>query len=109
MSPAYDPLSAGIIGRSAAIVKLTRTIAKVAASHANVLIEGESGTGKELVARAIHMTSPLPVPLSPSMRTLAWDAATFAMVRVSLTMAALRPMMPADNGSYAGVMSMVHL
>ncbi|HZI93073.1 MAG TPA: sigma-54 dependent transcriptional regulator [Patescibacteria group bacterium] len=57
MSPAHDPLSAGIIGRSAAIVKLTRTIAKVAASHANVLIEGESGTGKELVARAIHMTS----------------------------------------------------
>lgn len=58
MSPRDDPTCAGIIGRSPAMAKLTRTIVKVAASHANVLIEGESGTGKELVARAIHMASP---------------------------------------------------
>ena len=48
----------GIVGRSAPMVKLARLIARVAASHANVLIEGESGTGKELVARAIHRGSP---------------------------------------------------
>ena len=50
--------SPGIVGRSAPMVKLARLIARVAASHANVLIEGESGTGKELVARAIHRGSP---------------------------------------------------
>jgi len=33
---------------------LFQTMAKVAPSSANVLIQGESGTGKELVARAIH-------------------------------------------------------
>ncbi|HKZ20443.1 MAG TPA: sigma-54 dependent transcriptional regulator, partial [Acidimicrobiia bacterium] len=48
----------GIIGRSPAIVKLSKLIVKVAASHANVLVQGESGTGKELVARAIHLASP---------------------------------------------------
>jgi len=48
----------GIVGTSAVMVKLSRLILKVAASHANVLIEGESGTGKELVARAIHTGSP---------------------------------------------------
>ena len=53
-----QPSEPGIIGRSALMVKLARTLNKVAASHANVLIEGESGTGKELVARAIHMASP---------------------------------------------------
>jgi len=55
---AARPEAAGIIGRSAVMVKLARTLTKVAASHANVLIEGESGTGKELVARAIHLASP---------------------------------------------------
>jgi len=47
-----------IIGQSAAMVKLSSLIEKVAASHVNVLIEGESGTGKELVAKAIHQSSP---------------------------------------------------
>jgi len=46
-----------IIGASAAMVKLSSLIEKVAASHVNVLIEGESGTGKELVAKAIHRAS----------------------------------------------------
>jgi DNA-binding NtrC family response regulator len=48
----------GIVGQSPVIVKLSRLILKVGASHVHVLIEGESGTGKELVARAIHLASP---------------------------------------------------
>ena len=46
-----------IIGRSAVMQNVYRTIEKVAASSSSVLITGESGTGKELVARAIHMRS----------------------------------------------------
>ena len=53
-----EGLCPGIIGKSPAIVKLSRLILRVGASHANVLVEGESGTGKELVARAIHLNSP---------------------------------------------------
>lgn len=40
------------------MMELCRAIAKVAQSHANVLISGESGTGKELIAKAIHYNSP---------------------------------------------------
>ncbi|MEN6450694.1 MAG: sigma-54 dependent transcriptional regulator [Thermoguttaceae bacterium] len=47
----------GLIGQSEPMRKVLRTIAKVAASSATVLISGESGTGKELVARAIHYSS----------------------------------------------------
>ncbi|MEW6221047.1 MAG: sigma 54-interacting transcriptional regulator, partial [Thermodesulfobacteriota bacterium] len=47
-----------IIGQSKIMEEVFRTIAKVAASAATVLILGESGTGKELVARAIHTGSP---------------------------------------------------
>ena len=43
-----------LIGESASIVRLRKTINKVAKTQAPVLIEGESGTGKELVARQIH-------------------------------------------------------
>jgi DNA-binding NtrC family response regulator len=43
-----------LVGRSAAMLALRETIAKVARSDATVLITGESGTGKELVARALH-------------------------------------------------------
>ena len=48
----------GLVGASPAIVGLGRSIVRIAASHANVLIEGESGTGKEVVAKAIHHHSP---------------------------------------------------
>ena len=44
----------GLIGRSRAMLKVSREIALVAASDVRVLIHGESGTGKELAARAIH-------------------------------------------------------
>lgn len=44
----------GIIGASEEMYKTFRTINKVKATNATVLITGESGTGKELVARALH-------------------------------------------------------
>ncbi|WP_380877046.1 nitrogen regulation protein NR(I) [Sphingomonas sp. DBB INV C78] len=43
-----------LIGRSAPMQEVYRTIARVVANDLTVLILGESGTGKELVARAIH-------------------------------------------------------
>lgn len=43
-----------IIGQSAAIKKVIRSIVEVAPLPITVLIYGETGTGKELVARAIH-------------------------------------------------------
>jgi len=46
-----------IVGRSAAIKELRKTIEKVAPTDARVLIRGESGSGKELVATAIHQQS----------------------------------------------------
>ncbi|MGH7598271.1 MAG: sigma-54-dependent transcriptional regulator [bacterium] len=47
-----------IIGKSASMQQVFKTIYKVAKSQATVLIRGESGTGKELVARAVHYNSP---------------------------------------------------
>jgi CheY-like chemotaxis protein len=47
-----------IIGKSAPMQQVFKTIVKVAKSQATVLIRGESGTGKELVARAVHYNSP---------------------------------------------------
>ncbi len=43
-----------LVGRSIAIERLRDTIAVVAQTDIDVLIEGETGTGKELVARLIH-------------------------------------------------------
>ena len=44
----------GMIGTSAPIQRVIKTMRQVAPSRISVLITGESGTGKELVARAIH-------------------------------------------------------
>jgi DNA-binding NtrC family response regulator len=44
----------GMIGRSAAMLALYRTIDKIVRVDAPVLLSGESGTGKEIVARAVH-------------------------------------------------------
>ena len=47
-----------IHGTSPAMHAVRETIARVAPTHATVLITGETGTGKELVARALHRNSP---------------------------------------------------
>jgi transcriptional regulator of aromatic amino acid metabolism len=47
----------GIVGDSAPIRAMTRTILKVAPHDCTVLIRGESGTGKELIARSIQRNS----------------------------------------------------
>jgi DNA-binding NtrC family response regulator len=47
----------GMVGRSAKMLELYRTLDKIVPVDAPVLISGESGTGKELVARAIHQHS----------------------------------------------------
>ncbi len=59
-APAGDrPASAPreLIGRSDAMLAVSKEIALSAASPASVLITGESGTGKEVVARLIHQHS----------------------------------------------------
>jgi two-component system nitrogen regulation response regulator GlnG len=43
-----------IVGRSAVMQELYRTIARLTQSDLAVLISGESGTGKELAARVLH-------------------------------------------------------
>ncbi len=48
----------GILGTSARIQQIVRTIGQIRDTSVDVLITGESGTGKELVARAIHYSSP---------------------------------------------------
>jgi DNA-binding NtrC family response regulator len=52
------PPVAQIVGTTAAMLSVYKTVAHVAPTTATVLIVGESGTGKELVARAIHAKSP---------------------------------------------------
>lgn len=44
----------GLITRDPEMLRICRTIEKVATSNATVLLLGESGTGKELLARALH-------------------------------------------------------
>jgi two-component system response regulator AtoC len=46
-----------IVGNSAPMQEVYKTIGKVAKSDATVLVTGESGTGKELVAEALHYNS----------------------------------------------------
>ncbi len=47
-----------LVGSSAVMQALRRSLRKVAASKAPVLLRGETGTGKDLVAREIHRLSP---------------------------------------------------
>jgi DNA-binding NtrC family response regulator len=47
-----------IVGRSARMQEVFKTVLTVAPLKTTVLITGESGTGKELIAKAIHYQSP---------------------------------------------------
>jgi two-component system nitrogen regulation response regulator GlnG len=61
-APAVKPSSDGgaaeerlpLIGRSAAMQEIYRTLARLMNTDLSVMVTGESGTGKELVARALH-------------------------------------------------------
>lgn len=57
ISAVLDQPFTDFIGNSPEMQEVFRTIKKVAATDANVLILGENGTGKELVARAIYRNS----------------------------------------------------
>jgi Nif-specific regulatory protein len=46
-----------VIGESAPMLAIYKTIQKAAQTDATVLLRGESGTGKELFARAVHVNS----------------------------------------------------
>ena len=48
---------AGLMTRDPGMLKVCRTIEKVASSNATVMLLGESGTGKEVLARGLHQAS----------------------------------------------------
>ena len=52
-----EPLQ-GLLTGDPAMLKICRTIEKVAPSDATILLLGESGTGKEVLARGLHDLSP---------------------------------------------------
>jgi two-component system NtrC family response regulator len=54
---AYSSVT-GIITRDPALLKVCRSVEKVAPSDATVMLLGESGTGKEILARSLHQSSP---------------------------------------------------
>ena len=49
---------AGLMTRDPDMLRICRTIEKVASSNATVMLLGESGTGKEGLARGLHQASP---------------------------------------------------
>ena len=51
-----DALS-GLMTRDPGMLKVCRTVEKVATSNATVMLLGESGTGKEVLARGLHQAS----------------------------------------------------
>ncbi len=48
----------GLMTRDPEMMRICRTIEKVASSNATVMLLGESGTGKEVLARGLHLASP---------------------------------------------------
>jgi len=56
-SPEPDATPVALVGTSTAMQHVYKTIGRLAATDATVLIQGESGTGKELAARAMHTFS----------------------------------------------------
>ncbi|MBI2292053.1 MAG: PEP-CTERM-box response regulator transcription factor, partial [Betaproteobacteria bacterium] len=58
LQQAQDSPLHGIITQDPGMLKMCRSVERLAPSDATVLLLGESGTGKELVARALHQLSP---------------------------------------------------
>jgi two-component system, NtrC family, response regulator len=56
-SQSHSPLQ-GLLTCSEPMLKVCRTVEKVAPANATVLLLGESGTGKEVLARGVHELSP---------------------------------------------------
>jgi two-component system, NtrC family, response regulator len=56
LAQADSPMT-GLISRDAGMLKVCRSIEKVAPSSASVMLLGDSGTGKEVLARALHQLS----------------------------------------------------
>ena len=48
---------AGLITRDAEMLRISRTIERIASSNATVLLLGDSGTGKEVLAQGVHAAS----------------------------------------------------
>ena len=48
----------GLMTRDPEMLRVCRTIEKVASNNATVMLLGESGTGKEVLARSLHQSSP---------------------------------------------------
>ncbi len=48
---------AGLVTRDPQLLRICRTVEKVAPTNATVLLLGESGTGKEVLAQALHLAS----------------------------------------------------
>ena len=57
ITSSIDNQFSNIIGQSAVMQMVFKTMQKIAKTPASVLILGENGTGKEMVARAIHRQS----------------------------------------------------
>ncbi len=57
-SEVEDLPESDMIGSSASMIEIYKTVSRVAPTSASVLIEGETGTGKEMIARMIHSNSP---------------------------------------------------
>ena len=55
--PGADAPLEGVLTASPEMLKVCRTVEKVAPSDVTVLVLGESGTGKELIARSVHSMS----------------------------------------------------
>ena len=53
-----DSPLAGIISRDPGMLRVCRSVERVAPSSATVMLLGDSGSGKELVARGVHRLSP---------------------------------------------------
>jgi len=51
-------VTTGIVGTSAAFLKLIENVARIARTDATTLVLGETGVGKEVVAKLLHAQSP---------------------------------------------------